>query len=410
MEFQLQPLFLIHDSGGQHSIPTVRFACELPVFEPGYNFEFDGTSTISASTEWQAVLQFLNQYDSAHTVRSYCAEIEKFLLWLLLVKKLPLSGLKRDDWNDYIEYLQNIPLEHSGARCNRFTDEGVPNPAWRPFVRSTEPLAEKSVNKAVKIIEALFRYLVDAGFLKASPVIGRRKRSVTASERAIEVSERFLPMELLDLTIDHLHSVAQNIAHDEDLKTEYKKLMRAKFIIQFLRDTGLRAEELVNAKMGDFKIEKRKWILKVIGKGRKARHIAIQARLRETIMEYRVINGLPPYPTINEETPLFSSLLEVRPMTTRRLRQVVGESFSLVADGLRREAERLNPASHRYGELIRQSSILSVASPHWLRHSHATEYLRETGNNTFATMQRLGHSNMNTTSLYVHLDSDEDGF
>lgn len=409
MEFQLQPLFLIEDSGGQRSIPVVRFACTLPAFEPGYNFDEAGTSTISAGTEWQAVLQFLNQYKSAHTVRSYCAEIEKFLLWLLLVKQMPLSGIKRDDWHDYINYLHNVPSEHSGERCKRFICGGQPNPSWRPFLRTTGPLAEKSISKAVKIIESLFAYLVDAGFLKASPVISKSKRKVTATELAIEISERFLPMELLDLTIDQLHSFAQEIAHDPDLKSEHKKLVRAKFIIQFLRETGLRSEELVQAKMGDFKIAKKKWTLKVIGKGRKVRHVEIQERLRETIMEYRNMNGLPPYPTLSEDTPIFASMKDGKPMTTRRLRQIIEESFNLVAENLKREAERLDPTSHRYGELIRQSSILSSASPHWLRHSHATEYLRETGNNTFAAMKRLGHANMNTTSIYVHLDPDDEG-
>lgn len=410
MAFQLQPLFLIDKSTSQFAGPSVKFACELPIFEPGYNYDDSGACTINADSDWQAVLMFIRQYESAHTIRSYCTEIEKFLLWLLIVKEMPLTGLKRDDWYQYISFMENVPPEHSGPRCKRFFDNGQPNPCWRPFLHTTEPLAEKSVNKAIKIIESLFVYLVDTGYLKASPVITRKKRKSTVTERAIEVSERFLPMELLDLTIDNLHRAALEIAQNTKMKTEHKKLVRAKFVIQFLRDTGLRAAEIVNSKMGDFRISKQKWTLKVTGKGNKLRLIEIQERLRETIMEYRVLIGLPPYPIHNEETPVFASLRSGKAMTTRRLGQIIAESFSQVARNLKLAADRLDTASHEYGELIRQSSLLTAASPHWLRHSHATEFLRESGKDTFATMKRLGHGNMNVTAIYVHLDSDEDGF
>ncbi len=36
----------------------VKYVCELPVFEPGYNFEESGNSTINAASDWDAVLTF----------------------------------------------------------------------------------------------------------------------------------------------------------------------------------------------------------------------------------------------------------------------------------------------------------------------------------------------------------------
>lgn len=405
MNFTLQPLYIIEQPAESTVKPKAKFACELPTFEPGYNLDDTGSCTISAQDDWSATIHFLNLYSSHHTMRSYALEVEKFLLWLLIVARMPLSGLKRDDWSLYIEFLQKVPPEFAGERQVRFLDDGSPNRNWRPFFSGSLPLSENSIRKAVKIIEALFAFLVEAKYFKASPVLSRRNRKTTLEERALEIAERHIPADLLDSAIDTLSQAAEKAKQLSQVRFA-KKLTRSKFVIQFLRDTGLRADELVKVLYGHFSIETGSWSLKVVGKGQKARKIKIPSRLSSTIVEHRISIGLAPYPLYNEELPVFASFAGGgKPMTTRRLGQIIKESFVLVAECYKNYAANLNPASNEYGEALRNASMFALVSPHWLRHSHATEHLKEAGN-LVATMKRLGHSDLSTTTLYLH---DDDG-
>jgi site-specific recombinase XerD len=414
MEFNLQPIIQIISPKEKNSrVPIeVKYVCELPVFEPGYNFEESGNSTINAASEWDAVLTFLRLYKVAPTLKTYSIEVEKFILWLLTIKRMPLSGLKRDDWHEYIVYLENPPLKHSGKRCKRFNDDGTPNSDWRPFAESEARPAVKTVTKSMKVIEALFRFLVDAGYLKASPVVSSRRRNETVAERAVEVAERFVPQELLDLVIDNLALQIRRADFENQNRSTIPTLHRSNFIIQLLRDTGLRASELISIRMSDIEISDKteKWRLKVLGKGNKLRRIAIPDRLRETIIENRLLSGLSPYPAYDDESPLVSKLQDARkPITTRRLGQLISDAFSLVANDMMESANKLDTHSKERGLLERQASLLKSVSPHWLRHSHATEYLKES-NSLTGTRDRLGHSNLNVTSIYVHTDVDSEDF
>lgn len=413
MDFKLQPLFDLRALTKQkdQNAPKLKitFACTLPMFEPGYNFDEDGVSTLKAHNDWEAILEFLNLYQSAHTIRSYASEIEKFILWLILYKQMPISGIKRDDWNDYLRFMNSVPPELTGERSKRFLGDGQPNPSWKPFYRVKTQLAENSLAKTAKIIEALFAFLVSSGYLKASPVISQRRRTKTVTERSIEISERFIPQELLDTAIDVLNNISRDLASNktprvQGLKT---KLLRSLYIIQLLRDLGLRAAELVALRMGDISVDKAIWSIKVVGKGNKVRKLKIPDRLRDTIMDFRVSQGKPPYPTLNDPDPLVGSLKGNQFITTRRLGQLIAESFGLVACHLETNAAKLDKTSHEYGQLIRNSSVLSQASTHWLRHSHATEFLAESNNNLISTMRRLGHSAPNVTSVYLHTNDDD---
>lgn len=413
MVFNLQPIFLIKEPKKNSRINIeIDIVCDLPVFEPGYNFDDSGCSTINAVSDWDAALVFLRQYKIGQTLKTYSNEVEKFIIWLLTIKNMPLSGLKRDDWLEYIAYLENPPLKHSGIRCKRFNDDGTPNPQWRPFAQSESQPAAKTVTKSMKVVEALFGFLVNSGYLKASPVVSNRRRKETTVERAVEVAERFVPQDLLDLVIDNLALQIRKADIDKQKKRFIPLLLRSNFIIQLLRDTGLRASELISVKMSDFTISQNseKWILKVLGKGSKYRRIAIPDRLRDTIIENRLLSGLPPYPAFGDDSPLIGKLQNPKePITTRRLGQLISEAFNIVADDLLDSANNLVELSKEKAWLERNASLLKTVSPHWLRHTHATEYLRES-NSLTGTRDRLGHSNLNVTAIYVHTDPDSECF
>jgi integrase/recombinase XerD len=64
-------------------------------------------------------------------------------------------------------------------------------------------------------------------------------------------------------------------------------------------------------------------------------------------------------------------------------------------------------AAHRLLKRVLQRAGVKEcagASCHWLRHSHATHSLQQ-GANVADVKAQLGHSSLNTTSLYVHAGS-----
>jgi len=67
--------------------------------------------------------------------------------------------------------------------------------------------------------------------------------------------------------------------------------------------------------------------------------------------------------------------------------------FALVADVVQEQ----NPAA---AEKLRR------ASPHWLRHAHATRAL-ECGVDLATVRDNLRHASLSTTSIYLHTDKDK---
>ena len=127
---------------------------------------------IAATNDLQAVQCWLAEFDkSPQTQRSYRKEAERLLLWSLIEKQKPLSSLTRDDLRDYQQFLSapQPPSRWCGARKPRH------DPNWRPF---QGPLSEGSIAQAITIINALFSYLVEAGYLSGNP-LGLMRRKVS---------------------------------------------------------------------------------------------------------------------------------------------------------------------------------------------------------------------------------------
>jgi len=395
-----QPVFKVIESTQQnvefqqqHQKSKIVIVANLPHFEPGFNCNTDDMVMINAKTDWEAVQSFLEQY-SGTTLRSFLLEVERFSLWLCLVAKIPLSGLKRDSWFDYQTFLANAPESWRAIKQQRFNDEGSINPGWRPF--APEPLKPSSINKSMKIIEALFAYLVEVKYLQASPVTKRRKKT-GLQEQINNATERYLSDDLLNSVSDQLLHLAQT---EPVSRFDY---IRANFIILLLRDTGLRISEAAKHTMGDIWVhDNGAWVLKIIGKGNKVRNIRIHKALKHAMMDYRQSIGLPPYPLLDEKTPLIPRRDKVSTITTRRIDQILDWAFNLVADSKAIDAG-LTGSEVKRGKLLRDESILRKASAHWLRHSHATEYLKQTGS-LKKTMDRLGHATVATTMIYQHTE------
>jgi site-specific recombinase XerD len=139
-------------------------------------------------------------------------------------------------------------------------------------------------------------------------------------------------------------------------------------ILQVFLQTGIRVSELAHLTMNDIDFLKPSLI--VAGKGKVSREIALEKKGIQALKSY----------------------LAVRPesLASRLFLNYKGEPIS--ERGIRKLVVRYTKAA----------GITKKASCHTLRHTFAT-YKAEKGVSPFQLQQWLGHANLNTTQIYVHL-------
>lgn len=140
---------------------------------------------------------------------------------------------------------------------------------------------------------------------------------------------------------------------------------RLRFLIDFSYSTGLRAGEFARAKLGAIEVDAHgdQW-LHVVGKFGKAGKVVLPGMARGILDRSLVQRGLPLTPARwDPATPLVGSLEGEAGITAKRLWVVLKKFFATVGDGL----SDANPF------LVEK---LKRATPHWMRHTHATHALQ----------------------------------
>jgi len=338
------------------------------------------TSSLSADNDYAAVQAWLALHESPATQRAYRKEAERLILWAIIEKGRPLSSLTTEDATAYRNFLREpSPRE-------RWVGPARPRSAadWKPF---TDALSPRSAAYALQVIGALFRWLVQQRYVLANPFAGLKVRG-GAKTAALDVSHAFSEGEWM---------ITRSIA--DGLEWSYgwdaPAAQRLRFILDFTYATGLRASELVGATLRGIETDVHgdHW-LHLVGKGAKAGRVALPPLARNALDRYLVERQLPVTRALWEPaTPLVSSLGpdESGGITGARLWMVMKRFFATAADQL--EAER--PAT---------AEKLRKASPHWLRHTHATHALAR-GAELTTVRDNLRHASVSTTSLYLHGDS-----
>ena len=163
------------------------------------------------------------------------------------------------------------------------------------------------------------------------------------------------------------HEVTQMLGVTRNLKH--------KLIIAILYSSGIRNNELLNLKIKD--IDSQRMLIRVeLGKGKKS---------RDTILANKTLNILRDYFTTSYPKPQ-KYIIETP--------SVSGEKYSATSV--------LNVVK----KAASLAGITKNVSPHTLRHSFAT-HLLEDGVNLMLIQQLLGHSNLNTTMVYLHLATND---
>lgn len=145
-------------------------------------------------------------------------------------------------------------------------------------------------------------------------------------------------------------------------------------ILMLFMSCGMRVSELVSLNLSDIYDDH----LRVVGKGNKERMIYFAEGCREAIDDYLSVRN--PEKIIPEDKNALFISRDHRRISVRGVQKMVDK------------------------KLLQAGLDASRYSPHKLRHTAATLMLKN-GVDTRALQEVLGHSNLNTTQIYTHLDN-----
>lgn len=345
-------------------------------------------SQVAANDDRSAVLAWLARYvDTPATLASYRKEAERLLLWCVHQRGLAMSSLTHEDLLLYERFLADPQPAERWVMTVR-QRPGRASPHWRPFAG---PLSSASQRHALSIINAMFSWLVEAGYLAGNPLsLGRRKRRIGPRQ-----TNRFLPHE-------HWDEVKATI-QDMPTNTERERAhaARCRWLFSLLYIGGLRISEVTSGSMGGFYNQRdragvERWWLAITGKGDKARTVPVTAELMAELMTYRKANGLSALPVSREERPLVLPIIgKEKPLARSAVHEIVKGVMRATADRLRARGNDWEAAAAQ----------IEAASTHWLRHTAGT-HMTDAGLDVKAVRDNFGHATISTTSIYVHSEDD----
>ncbi len=352
-------------------------------------------------------IQYIGRNKSEHTYNRFRNETERFLMWIFLVKKEPMDGLRKKDILEYVDFCWKPPVAMIGlAAYDRFIyQDGCykVNPKWQPFrmkvpknqendssvdKKKYKP-SQETLKSLFTSVTAFYKYLMNEEICYGNPASIAKSdcRYFIADAQVKEI--RRLTEEQWQYVLDIALSLAENDCAYE----------RSLFIIATLKTLFLRISELSERKdwspeMRHFwQDEDNNWWLKIYGKGRKLRDVSVPTQYLAYLKRYRQYRALQPLPSSYETAPLVEKIRGQGGMTARHLTRLVQEVFDKAYHKMKQE---------KGGDLARK---LMEASTHWLRHTGASMEV-ERGRALKDISEDLGHSSMATTdTVYVQSEN-----
>lgn len=361
-----------------------------------------GSSQLTARNDRDAVLAWLATFHrSTHTHANARKEAERLWLWAAECRGKSLSALAHEDMVLYQQFLDDPQPTARWVAAGHYARS---HPDWRPFTQRTPnrpPLSRASQRQALIVLDGMFTWLVEAGWLIANPLMlsrrtWRKRRNApplpaAIAEPEIEATGRWL-------TRDEWRRIGAAIdAMPRDHARDAVHQARCRWIFALLYLAELRISELAKGRMGQFFAQMdqgaEQWWLSVCGKGGVVRKVAVTAELLSELRAYRGSMDLPGLPSPAEETPLVVAVTGRdrlwRPLSVSAIHKIVKQVF--------RQAIALCMAEGSEGLAKR----LEKASAHWLRHSGASHML-DAGVSLAEVRDNLGHASIATTNTYIH--------
>jgi integrase/recombinase XerD len=354
----------------------------------GTNRALGARSQIAAQTDVDAIKAWLARFvETQATFDTYRKESERLLLWSTTELRKPLSSLTHEDLLLYQRFLADPQPAQRWVMAGRKVARADPH--WRPFAG---PLSPSSQRQAFVIVNTLFAWLVNAGYLAGNPLSLSRQRARKAKPRVT----RFLEDDLWQAVKTSIDAMSRDTAREQE------HYARVRWLISLLYLMGLRISEVVSNPMGGFfrrrdRDGQDRWWLAITGKGDKERLLPATTELMAELALYRRHYGLAALPYGGETTPLLLPIGGThRTMTRSAVHLIIKQVFDNAIGHLQSTGE----AHERATERLRQ------ASAHWLRHT-AGSHMMDGQVDLRYVRDNLGHASISTTSQYLHADDDD---
>lgn len=146
------------------------------------------------------------------------------------------------------------------------------------------------------------------------------------------------------------------------------RLLKHRYLLAFAYSCGLRMNEVRMLKISDVDLDRRQVHIRQ-GKGKKDRYVVLSNLLASRFKNY--------LDQVKPKVYLFEGLSPGQPMGERSIQYIINEA-------------------------LQKTDIKKAVSMHTLRHSFAT-HLLEDGVDLHSIQRLLGHSDIRTTLIYIHI-------
>ena len=226
---------------------------------------------------------------------------------------------------------------------------------------SRSKISPSSIKRKFSSLSSYFSYLIDRKIIKRNPLNGVYTPKLAKK----------LPTVLSVEEINKIFNQSENT--DNELLG-----LRDRCIIELLYSCGLRVSELCELKINNIQFDSN--VIRFFGKGNKERIIPLTFYAKEWMEKY---------------------LYQSRQILSNRKSSEQKYVF-LSNNGKRLTRAAIWQSIKKY---VNAAGITKTVSPHTFRHSFAT-HLVDGGANLIEIQKLLGHSDISTTEIYVHLSKE----
>ena len=281
---------------------------------------------------------------SSHTIRDYNTTLRRFCNYL--GAETPVDSISTGDVRDFLAHWSGATVIPRG---------GIERPA-----RTLSPKTIKNMHTA---LSSFWTWLVREEYAPDHIVAGRIQPPRVAQSSI----EPFSADEIKRILDACNHSGAWETRYNGDARYSRPTADRDRAIVLFLLDTGCRASEVANLRVGDLNLQRN--TASVLGKGGKPREVVYSPKTGSALFRYLA----------GRETDAESLVFVTR--AGRRMRR-----------------ENLLRLIQRMGE----RAGVPDAYPHKFRHTFAISYLRN-GGDIYTLQAQLGHSSLDMVKRYLRI-------
>ncbi len=287
--------------------------------------------------------------------------IERYLVFLRSEQNK--SPLTIDSYRQSLTLFQKLSKLESPAEINKATVRIFKSNLHMYRTAQENEVTIRTKNHHLTVLRAFLRYLISEEEMDTYP-----------PDRVTRFKEDQRKVKVL------FHDELERLLSAPDTETRNGK--RDKAILELFFSTGLRLNELRNLNRKDLNFETRETSVK--GK---------RGKVRVVFLSDRAVDALKAYleSRMDHLSPLFirnhEQALEVMPP---------GEEYRLSRISIYNSVKKY----------ALKAGIVSDPSPHTLRHSFATDLLRN-GADLRSVQEMLGHKDLSTTQIYTHVTNPQ---